>query len=56
MLGFIKLHHYVTSYKFQRSVNLCPYHYQIILLYYSLLIKKKKKLQKSVFIPAEIFQ
>lgn len=43
MLGFIKLHHYVTSYKFQRSVNLCPYHYQIILLYYSLLIKKKKK-------------
>lgn len=47
MLGFIKLHHYVTSYKFQRSVNLCPYHYQIILLYYSLLIKKKKSSRRA---------
>lgn len=37
-------------------MNLCPYHYEIILLYYSLLIKKKKKLQKIMFIPAEIFQ
>lgn len=41
MLDFIKFHCYITSYKFHRSVNLCPYHYQIILLYYSLLIKKK---------------
>lgn len=43
MPDFIKLHRCITSYKFQRSMNLCPYHYQIILLYYSLLIKKKKK-------------
>lgn len=55
MLDFPKLHCYITSYKFQRSVNLCPYHYQFILLYYSLLIKKKKLL-KNVFIPAEFFQ
>lgn len=41
MLGFPKLHSYITLYGFQRSVNLCPYHYQIILLYYSSLINKK---------------
>lgn len=59
MLDFPKLHCYRTSYKFQRSVNLCPYHYQNILLYYSLLIKKNpkpNKLPKSVFIPADFFQ
>lgn len=55
MLDFPKLYSYKTSYKFQGSVNLCPYHYQIILLYYSLLIKKKNLL-KSVLIPTEFFQ
>lgn len=56
MLDYPNLQCCITSYKFSGSVNLCPYHYQIILLYYSLLIKKKPQFLKSVFIPAEFSQ
>lgn len=49
MLDFPKLYSYKTSYKFQGSVNLCPYHYQIILLYCSLLIKKKKSPEECAY-------